>query len=310
MPPSEASNIGVNSRQVMRCGWIPVVAFSFCLVVATAQPMAAGMGPLQSEPPGSLGAKPKPAGTEIHCTFRLCPKAKPDVINIHFVPHSHMDIASHRTFEANLRKVTSILNSVSGELLKNKKRMFSMTEVAFLKKWYESSSEVFRIIFRKFIAEGRVELVNGGMVMNDEATTHYSDIVDQMTLGMRWINATFGACALPRAVWQLDPYGHSREQAALFAQVSHFGHALTRGPEGCHLFVVIARHKSQKWLLRTQHRSRIVGAERRATCAQMGFDGLFLGRVHHLERRWRGNLDALEFVWHADEKLAWQHAMD
>ncbi|XP_049523135.1 lysosomal alpha-mannosidase [Dermacentor silvarum] len=256
MPASEASEITVNSRQVMRCGWIIVAAFSFYLAAATAQPMAAGMGPLHSEPPGSLGAKPKSPGGEIHCTFRLCPKAKPDVINIHFVPHSHMDIASHNTFEANLRKVTAILNSVSGELLKNKKRMFSVTEVAFLKKWYESSSEVFRIIFRKFIAEGRVELVSGGMVMNDEATTHYSDILDQMTLGMRWINATFGACALPRAVWQLDPYGHSREQAALFAQ--------------------------------------------------MGFDGLFLGRVHHLERRWRGNLDALEFVWHADEKLEWE----
>ncbi|KAH7949527.1 hypothetical protein HPB49_011862 [Dermacentor silvarum] len=250
------AQITVNSRQVMRCGWIIVAAFSFYLAAATAQPMAAGMGPLHSEPPGSLGAKPKSPGGEIHCTFRLCPKAKPDVINIHFVPHSHMDIASHNTFEANLRKVTAILNSVSGELLKNKKRMFSVTEVAFLKKWYESSSEVFRIIFRKFIAEGRVELVSGGMVMNDEATTHYSDILDQMTLGMRWINATFGACALPRAVWQLDPYGHSREQAALFAQ--------------------------------------------------MGFDGLFLGRVHHLERRWRGNLDALEFVWHADEKLEWE----
>ncbi|KAH7942927.1 hypothetical protein HPB52_002702 [Rhipicephalus sanguineus] len=218
--------------------------------------MAAGMGPLRSEPPGGLGAKPKPRGSEIHCTFRLCPKAKPNVINIHFVPHSHMDIASHNTFEVNLRKATAILNSVSGELLKNKKRMFSMTEMAFLKNWYESSSEVFRIIFRKFIAEGRVELVSGGMVMNDEASTHYSDILDQMTLGMRWINATFGACALPRAVWQLDPYGHSREQAALFAQ--------------------------------------------------MGFDGLFLGRVHHLERRWRGNQDALEFVWHADEKLEWE----
>ncbi|KAK8758066.1 hypothetical protein V5799_004302, partial [Amblyomma americanum] len=117
-----------------------------------------------------------------------------------------------------LGEATSILNSVSGELLKNKKRMFSVTEMAFLKRWYESSNEVFKIIFKKFVSEGRVELVSGGMVMNDEASTHYSDIVDQMTLGMRWINATFGACALPRAVWQLDTYGHSREQAALFAQ--------------------------------------------------------------------------------------------
>ncbi|XP_077491670.1 lysosomal alpha-mannosidase-like [Amblyomma americanum] len=242
----------------MRFGRLVFTVIAFCLAAATAQPMmaAGSRTAFRSEPPGGLGVKPKPPGTEIHCTFKLCQKPKPDVINIHFVPHSHMDIASHNTFESNFLKATSILNSVSGELLKNKKRMFSVTEMAFLKRWYESSNEVFKIIFKKFVSEGRVELVSGGMVMNDEASTHYSDIVDQMTLGMRWINATFGACALPRAVWQLDTYGHSREQAALFAQ--------------------------------------------------MGFDGLFLGRVSHLERRWRGNQDALEFVWHADQKLQWE----
>lgn len=236
----------------MRFGRFVASALACCLAAAAAQPMVA----LRSEAPGSLGSKPKPPSSELHCTFKLCQKPKPDVINIHFVPHSHMDIASNSTFEANFQKAMSILNSVSGELLKSKKRMFSVTEMAFLKRWYESSNEVFRIIFKKFVSEGRVEFVSGGMVTNDEASTHYSDIIDQMTLGMRWINATFGACALPRAVWQLDTYGHSREQAALFAQ--------------------------------------------------MGYDGLFLGRVSHLERRWRGNLDALEFVWHANERLEWE----
>lgn len=214
-------------------------------------------------PTGSAKTKPKPTsvankeakspGSGLHCAFTLCPKAMPGVINIHFVPHSHMDVASQKVFDDNVPKASAILNSVSGELLKNKKRMFSVTEIALFKKWFEESNEVFKIIMKKFISEGRVELVNGGLVMNDEATTHYSDIIDQMTLGMRWINATFGPCALPRAVWQLDPYGHSREQASLFAQ--------------------------------------------------MGFDGLFLGRVQHTERRWRGNLNALEFVWRADDKL-------
>ncbi|KAH9371024.1 hypothetical protein HPB48_007796 [Haemaphysalis longicornis] len=64
-----------------------------------------------------------------------------------------------------------------------------------------------------------MELVKGGLVKNDEATTHYSNIIDQMTLAIRWINATCGPCALPRAVWQLDPYCHPREQASHFAHV-------------------------------------------------------------------------------------------
>lgn len=55
--------------------------------------------------------------------------------------------------------------------------------------------------------------------MNDEAATHYGAIVDQMTLGLRFLQDTFGDNGHPRVAWHIDPFGHSREQASLFAQV-------------------------------------------------------------------------------------------
>lgn len=55
--------------------------------------------------------------------------------------------------------------------------------------------------------------------MNDEASTTYVDIIDQMTLGLKFINETFGNCAAPKAVWQIDPFGHSREQASIFTRM-------------------------------------------------------------------------------------------
>jgi len=55
--------------------------------------------------------------------------------------------------------------------------------------------------------------------MNDEGATHYNAIIDQHTIGFRFLLQNFGECGRPRVAWQIDPFGHSREQASLFAQV-------------------------------------------------------------------------------------------
>ncbi len=49
-------------------------------------------------------------------------------------------------------------------------------------RWQEQTEET-RDSVRQLVAEGRLEFINGGWCMNDEATTHYNDIIDQMSLG-------------------------------------------------------------------------------------------------------------------------------
>lgn len=70
------------------------------------------------------------------------------------------------------------------------------------------------------LSAGRLEFVNGGWCMSDEATTHYSAVIDQMTMGLRFLNDTFGPCGRPRVAWHIDPFGHAREHASMFAQVA------------------------------------------------------------------------------------------
>lgn len=37
--------------------------------------------------------------------------------------------------------------------------------------------------------------------MNDEGTPYYSDMIDQQTLGFKFIEEEFGHCAKPRSGW-------------------------------------------------------------------------------------------------------------
>jgi lysosomal alpha-mannosidase len=49
-----------------------------------------------------------------------------------------------------------------------------------------------------------------------------------MTWGFRRLKDEFGDCGIPKTGWQIDPFGHSREQANLFAQMKFDGFFFVR----------------------------------------------------------------------------------
>ena len=53
--------------------------------------------------------------------------------------------------------------------------------------------------------------------MNDEATTHYEDIITNMQKGHKFLLDEFGVA--PTVGWHVDPFGHSNSQAALFSRM-------------------------------------------------------------------------------------------
>ena len=59
--------------------------------------------------------------------------------------------------------------------------------------------------------------------MADEAASHYSAFIDNMSLGLRILNETFGECGRPTVAWQIDPFGHSMEAASIFTQLGFDG---------------------------------------------------------------------------------------
>uniref|UniRef100_A0A915HUZ6 Alpha-mannosidase n=1 Tax=Romanomermis culicivorax TaxID=13658 RepID=A0A915HUZ6_ROMCU len=155
-----------------------------------------------------------------------CPSYKKGFLNVHLICHSHDDAGWLKTVDqyfwgAN-RSITPdsvnyVLSTVLTELMENPKRKFSYAESSFFSKWWDIQDDITKHSFKKLVARGQFEFIGGGWVQHDEATTHYAGIIDQMTLGHRFLNTTFGRCGIPKVAWQIDPFGHSRESAALFA---------------------------------------------------------------------------------------------
>uniref|UniRef100_A0A8B9KHS8 Alpha-mannosidase n=1 Tax=Astyanax mexicanus TaxID=7994 RepID=A0A8B9KHS8_ASTMX len=157
---------------------------------------------------------------------------KPSMLNVHLVPHTHDDVGWLKTVDQYYyggrnyiqhAGVQYILDSVVSELQKDPARRFIYVETAFFHRWWSEQSAKTRNIVTQLVQEGRLEFVNGGWCMSDEASTHYSAVIDQMTLGLRFLNDTFGECGRPRVAWHIDPFGHAREHASIFAQMGYDG---------------------------------------------------------------------------------------
>lgn len=160
-----------------------------------------------------------------------------DILQVHIVPHSHDDVGFIKTVDQyyygannSIQRagVQYILDSVIPALERNPKRRFIYVEMAFFKRWWREQTEAMRTRVKALVEKGQLEFANGGWCMNDEGTTHYSAIIDQMTHGLWFINETFGSKARPKVAWHIDTFGHSAEQASLFAQMSFQGFFFAR----------------------------------------------------------------------------------
>ncbi|RDY14228.1 hypothetical protein CR513_00732 [Mucuna pruriens] len=146
----------------------------------------------------------------------------PGKLNVHLVPHTHDDVGWLKTVDQYYvgsnnsiqgACVENVLDSVVVSLQKDPNRKFVYVEMAFFHRWWVEQSPETQEQVKKLVNAGQLEFINGGWCMHDEATTHYIDMIDQTTLGHRFIKDQFNKT--PTVGWQIDPFGHSAVQAYL-----------------------------------------------------------------------------------------------
>ncbi|KAG1658234.1 Lysosomal alpha-mannosidase [Nymphon striatum] len=191
-----------------------------------------------------------------------CPAISAKKINVHLISHTHDDVGWLKTVDQyfygsrnNIQNagVQYIIDSVIESLLKDPSRRFIYVESAFFWRWWREQSDLTRHLVKGLVQKGQLEFIGGGWSMNDEAASHYNAIIDNLSMGFRMLNRNFGTCGRPKVAWQIDPFGHSREQASIFAQ--------------------------------------------------MGYDGLFFGRLDYRDKATRQAKKTMEVVWQGSDNL-------
>ncbi|GJN04751.1 hypothetical protein PR202_ga22323 [Eleusine coracana subsp. coracana] len=161
-------------------------------------------------------------GEAVYIPYNTSAGVVPGKLNVHVVPHTHDDVGWLKTVDQYYvgsnnsiqgACVQNVLDSLIPALLKDENRKFIYVEQAFFQRWWRNQNDMIKDTVKGLISAGRLELINGGMCMHDEAAVHYIDMIDQTTLGHRFIKEEFGQ--IPRIGWQIDPFGHSAVQAYL-----------------------------------------------------------------------------------------------
>ena len=136
--------------------------------------------------------------------FALIPLRLAD-LNIHIIPHTHLDPGWLRTPEEYYSRdeVYNIFNTAFRSLYndKQKRKTFVINETYYFRIWYNKLSEEDKLKFKELIKEKRIEFVLGGYVANDEATPSYHDIADQMRVGNQFLLEEFNV--VPKTVYSL-----------------------------------------------------------------------------------------------------------
>lgn len=155
---------------------------------------------------------------------KLAASDAPRVLNVHVVPHSHLDAGWLKTVDGyyypyrnnsidHRGDVRSILSTAIAALTEHGARTFVYSEMKFFSMWWREQPDSVKETVRSLVANQQLTFVNGGWCMHDEAATHFMGMVDQTTLGHEFLLRELGV--VPRTAWQLDPFGHSATQANL-----------------------------------------------------------------------------------------------
>ena len=141
-------------------------------------------------------------------------------INIHVIPHSHTDAGWIEQVDWYYKNwVKNIFKHIVNEMYKDPTITFVWAETNYLHQWYESQKQKEKDKFLTIVKRGQIEFVGGGWVQNDESLSDLKSIINQMNLGLQYLEERFNAT--PKVGWQIDPFGYNHFMPGVFSELGY-----------------------------------------------------------------------------------------
>ena len=113
-------------------------------------------------------------------------------LDVFIVPHSHMDAGWLKTIDQYYDLgVKRIFDSVIEQLQRDQKYTFTLGDIYYFQRWYESQNEIIKQNVQELIAQRRIEIVHGGLVSTDQACTTYENMILNMHAGRIFLEKEF-----------------------------------------------------------------------------------------------------------------------
>ncbi|KAI6218357.1 Alpha-mannosidase [Aphelenchoides fujianensis] len=176
---------------------------------------------------------------------RLDEVEPPSRLEVIVVPHSHCDPGWKDTFEGYATTTNRILDAALAELEANADLRFIFAEIAFFGRWWTGLTASERERVRRLLHDGQLEIVTGGWVMSDEASSHVFSIVMQLFEGHEFLRNELNFT--PTTHWSIDPFGLSAAMARVVHESGLRNAVIQRAHWAVKKHLALARQLEFRW---------------------------------------------------------------
>jgi len=150
---------------------------------------------------------------------------------VHYIQHTHLDAGWIETMKDYEKLLTDDIHASSADYIEANPGLdtsrISLTNVDYVRSFinrYPHRKE----LFIKLIKQRKYEMLNGGIVMPDQASPNFDDLINVYEYGREYSIKMFGMDVLPRIAWAIDSFGLSSYVSRLAAEMGYEVHGFSR----------------------------------------------------------------------------------